>query len=181
MQKKTARLSWFSVVLVVALISILAYLIASQIVTNHPGALRSSTALSARTGQKVEPMDDGLLYNDGTTLHALGSNGLQIWSYAAGSGSDFSVGKGGVAAWKNTTLSLLSSDQGATLYSGNMDDTILDARMDEEYAAVQEGEEHNSTIVILEHGGRQSGQDRFQQPYGCWISAFSITAACFGP
>ncbi len=155
MQKKTARLSWFSVALVVALVSLLAWLIASQIVSNSSEALRTKTALPARTGQEMEALGDGLLYSDGTTLHALSGKGLQIWSYAAGSGSAFSVGKGGVAAWQSKTLSLLSGDQGATLYSGTLEDTILDARMDTQYAAVQVGTEHNSVMLIMEHGGRQ--------------------------
>lgn len=155
MQKKTARLSWFSVVLVVALVCLLAWLIASQIVSNRSGALRSATALPARAGQVVESLGEGLLYNDGTTLHALGSNGLQIWSYAAGSQSGFSVGKGGVAAWQGKTLSLLTGDQGVPLYSGDMEDRVLDARIDTQYAAVQVGEEHDSVLLILEHGGRQ--------------------------
>ncbi len=155
MQKKTARLSWVSVVLVVALISVLAWLIASQIVSSNSGALRTKTALPARAGQEMEPLSDGLLFSDGTTLHALNGKGLQIWSYAAGSGSHFSVGKGGVAAWQSRTLSLLSSDQGATMYSGTLEDTILDARLDTQYAAAQVGTEHNSVMLIMEHGGRQ--------------------------
>lgn len=155
MQKKTARLSWFSVALVIALVSLLAWLIASQIVSSRSGALRTYTALPARTGQKMEPLSDGLLYSDGTTLHALNGKGLQVWSYAAGSGSSFSVGRGGVAAWQSKTLSLLTGDQGATLFSGTLENTILDARMDTQYAAAQVGTEHDSVMLILEHGGRQ--------------------------
>jgi hypothetical protein len=155
MQKKTARLSWFSVVLVVALISLLAWLIASQIASRSSGALRSKTALPARSGQAMEPLGEGLVFSDGTTLHALNGKGLQIWSYAAGSGSSFSVGKGGVAAWQGKTLSLLSQDQGATLYSGTLEAEILDARMDTQYAAAQVGTEHSSVMLIMEHGGRQ--------------------------
>jgi hypothetical protein len=171
MQKKTARLSWFAVALVVALISLLAWLIASQIVLRNTGALRTATALPARPGQEMEPLDNGLLYSDGTTLHALNGKGLQIWSYAAGSGSGFSVGKGGVAAWQDKTLSLLSSEQGAVYYSGMMENTIVDARMDTQYAAVQvlmpatdqrAASEHNSVMLILEHGGRQV--DRIELP-----------------
>ncbi len=155
MQKKTARLSWFNVVLVVALISLLAWLIASQIASRSSGALRSKTALPARTGQAMEPLGEGLVFSDGTTLHALNGKGLQIWSYAAGGGSSFSVGKGGVAAWQGRTLSLLSSDKGATLYSGSLEADILDVRMDTQYAAAQVGEEHSSVMLIMEHGGRQ--------------------------
>lgn len=155
MQKKTARLSWFSVALVVALISLLAWLIASQIVSSHSGALRTATALPARTGQATEPLGDGLVFSDGTTLHALNGKGLQIWSFAAGSGSKFSVGKGGVAAWQGKTLSLLTGDKGTTLYTGSLEDTILDVRLDSQYAAAQVGTEHSSVMLIMEHGGRQ--------------------------
>ena len=175
MQKKTARLSWFSVALVVALVSLTAWLIASQIVSRQSGALRTATALPARTGQKMEPLGDGVVYTDGTTLHALNGKGLQVWSYAAGSGSSFSVGKGGVAVWQSRTLSLLTGDQGATLYSGTMENTIVDARMDTQYAAVQvlatrtdaqggaqSPSEHDSVMLILEHGGRQV--DRIELP-----------------
>lgn len=162
MQKKTARLSWFAVALVVALISLLAWLIASQIVLRNTGALRTATPLPARPGQKMEPLENGLLYSDGTTLHALNGKGLQIWSYPAGSGSGFSVGKGGVAAWQKRTISLLSGEQGAVYYSGTMENDILDARMDTQYAAVQVGTQHSSVMLILEHGGRQV--DRIELP-----------------
>ncbi len=155
MQKKTARLSWFSALMVVALISFLAWLIASQIAATRSGALRNKTALPARAGQAVETLGDGIIYSDGTTLHAMNGKGLQIWSYAAGSGSKFSVGKGGVAAWSGTALALLTEDQGSTLYSGNMEDAILDVRLDATYAAVQVGAEHSSVMLILERGGRQ--------------------------
>jgi hypothetical protein len=61
----------------------------------------------------------------------------------------------GVAAWQGKTLSLLSQDQGATLYSGTLEAEILDARMDTQYAAAQVGTEHSSVMLIMEHGGRQ--------------------------
>ena len=155
MQKKTARLPWLPAILVVALISLMAWLIASQIVERNSGALRTKTALPARTGQQMEPLNDGLIFSDGATLHALNEKGLQIWSYAAGSGSKFSVGKGGVAAWQERTLSLLTADKGTTLYTGTLEDNILDVRLDSMYAVAQVGTEHSSVMLIMEHGGRQ--------------------------
>ncbi|NLD84046.1 MAG: hypothetical protein GX637_07765 [Clostridiales bacterium] len=163
MQKKTARLSWFSALMVVALISFMAWLIASQIAASRSGALRNKTTLPARTGQAVEVLGNGIIYSDGTTLHALNDKGLQIWSYAAGSGSKFKVGKGGVAVWSGRALALLTEDQGSTLYNtGSMEDNILDVRLDTTYAAVQVGTEHSSVMLILERGGRQV--DRIELP-----------------
>ena len=83
------------------------------------------------------------------------SGGRQIWSYAAGSGAGFSVGSGGVATWSGGIFSILSADEGVTLFSDSVQGGILDARVGTVYAAIQTGTEHDSTILVLDSTGRQ--------------------------
>lgn len=161
-RKKTVRLNWIAVLLVVVLLCSAAFLLARQIVQSQSVVLRNATILPARAGQAICANGEGVVYYDGASLHALNARGLQVWSYAAGTQASFDVGEGGVAVWSGTLLSLLSADQGLSLYSGNMEGEILDARLGTTYAAVQVGEEHDSTIVVMETGGRQV--DRIELP-----------------
>ena len=159
---KTVRLNWIAVLAVVAAISLVAFLVARQIVDSRSMTLRTPTLLSARAGQELQVNGDGVVYYDGATLHALNGRGQQVWSHAAGTLARFDVSEGGVAVWSGTLLSLLTADQGRSLYSGNMESDIIDARLGTVYAAAQIGPEHDSTIIVLEPGGRQV--DRIELP-----------------
>lgn len=154
-KKPTRRLSWTAVLLLVALLSTGSFFLARFIVEMRQPVLRNSITLTAKPGQNIKPLGSGLIYYDDVALHALNDRGQQIWTHAPGAGADFSVGLGGVAAWSGTQLSLLTADRGEALYSGNLEDVVLSAYLGTSYAAAQIGEEHNSSIVLMETGGRQ--------------------------
>lgn len=153
-KKPTKRLSWMAVLLIVAVLCTGSFLLARWIVDVRQPVLRNATELTALPGQNIKPLGSGVLYHDGTTLHALNARGQQTWTYTAGVGADFSIGLGGVATWTDTTLSLLDVN-GKTLFSGNLDQPILHAYLGTEYAAVQTGAEHDSIMLLMETGGRQ--------------------------
>lgn len=155
MEKSTGKLPWPVAVALVAILVGGAIWAANRITSRNPGALASATRTSALAGQEVQVLGNGMLYYDGTTLHALNDNAQQIWSYAAGTGAGFSVDSGGVCSWSGTMVTFLTSEDGKILYSGNMNETILDACIGLKYAAVQVGEEHNSVIYLMESGGRR--------------------------
>lgn len=156
MEKKPSRpLSWVAVLLVVCLICGAAYLTARQIVAARTSLLRDAIEVTAKPGQAIAPLGDGMIYYDGTTLHALDARGRQIWSYSPGSGAEFDVGDGGVAVWAGENISLLNAETGATLFSGPVESAVLSARLGETYSAVQTGTEHNSVMLILDSAGRQ--------------------------
>lgn len=165
---KTIRLSWIAVLLVVVLLCVGAYFIATQIVNARMPRLRDVITLPASSNQAIQPLGDGAIYFDGGSLHALDGRGRQIWGYPAGSSARFSVSDGGVATWSGTMLSLLDPSTGAALYSGNVENNVISARLGKTYAAVQlekepeagayvidPGKEHNSVMLILDTGGRQ--------------------------
>lgn len=152
--KPKKRLSWIVVLCVVTTLCASAFFLARGIVDRQMPVIRSAIALPARPGQNIQPMGGGVLYYDGATLHALGSNGRQTWNHTAGSNADYAVGFEGVAVWADTLLSLLDS-KGTTIYSENLEKKILSARLSNLYVAVQIGTEHNSEMMILERGGRE--------------------------
>lgn len=152
---ETRGLSWASALLITALI-MMASMIAARVITSVGyDAAGSATLLPCSSDQKIEPLGNGVVYSDGTHLHALNSDGRQTWNYMVGAGFSFKANEAGVAAWTGSSLALLDGSSGRALFSGVMEDTIISAVMGENYAAVLIGsDEQNSTMLIMEHGGR---------------------------
>lgn len=151
---RTKRLSWIVVLIIVAALVAGAYLSAQWIVELRRPVIREAILLPSQPGQTTSPLNNGVIYNDGTTLHALDANGKQIWNSSIGSGASFSVSTGGIAAWNGTYLTLLT-DTGASNYGGNLENPILSAKMGTTYVAVQTGTAHQSTMEILDLSGRK--------------------------
>lgn len=154
-KRKNSASSGIAVFLVVALLCVGAFFVARSIVQKRSGAMGQAIATPAYADQTVKALGGGILYYDGSALHALNEQGRQIWNYAVGVDAGFSVDSGGVAAWSGTMLSLLTSEEGLTQFSGSMEGEILAARMGTVYSAVQTGEEHNSVMLVLDASGRQ--------------------------
>ncbi|MGI6172818.1 MAG: hypothetical protein ACOYI8_02840 [Christensenellales bacterium] len=155
MERKKRRSGFAApAVLIVALLCLLAWFLAKRIVSGGSGTLRTAIELPAKSMYHTETLGDGVLYNDGATLHALNNRGRQIWSFSAGTGADFSVGAGGVATWAGNLITLLGASNGSTLYSSRIEGgSIRSAYLGEIYAAIQIGEERASSIVLLDVGG----------------------------
>lgn len=160
--KKRSRLSWIAVLLLVAVFTGGSFLLAQLLVGNRSTVLTRATLLPCEPTQNVQPLGNGLVYYDGNLLRRLDGSGNQSWSCMVGSGADFEAGKNGVAAWNGTMLTLLDASNGSSLYSGNMEQSILSAHMGSKYAAVLTGTENDSTIVVLERAGKQVDQIRFE-------------------
>lgn len=149
------RVPWAIVLLIVVFACTIAY--CGALVIN---ALLSDSdyqydvvELSGNKG--LEVTDDGFVYYDGSSISAISSRSETKWSHSIGSGADFDATDYGVAAWSNTSLTLIDGTTGTTTFSGNMEAEILSARIGEKYTAVLLGPEHNSTIVLMEHGGKR--------------------------
>lgn len=153
---ETKGLSWAAALLVTALITLSGVLLAKWFTTFGSGPAGSATLLPCNASQTIEPLGDGVIYSDGTHLHALNASGRQKWNYMVGSGLSFDANEDGVAAWTGSSIALLNADSGAPLFSGVMDEKVISATMGSAYAAVLIGEdEQNSTLMILEHGGHE--------------------------
>lgn len=153
---ETKGLSWSAALLITALITLTGILLAKWFTGFGGGPAGSATLLPCNASQTIEPLGDGVVYSDGTHLHALNASGRQKWNYMVSSGFSFDANEDGVAAWNGSSIALLNAETGAPLFSGVMDEKVISATMGPGYAAVLIGEdEQNSTLMILEHGGHE--------------------------
>ena len=153
---ESKALTWVSALLVTALLMTASFMIARRITSNRGGQAGGFTLLPCNSSQTIQPLGDGVIYSDGTHLHALNASGRQRWNYMIGAGFSFDANASGVAAWTGNSLSLLDGGTGASLFSGAMNEPVISAVMGETYAAVLIGaDEQNSTLIIMEHGGRE--------------------------
>lgn len=155
-RNRKGRLPWAIVLLIIVFSCAIAY--CGALIFAHA---RDATSFgNQRTVtvdglQKLEAVRDGFVYYDGSAVSKVGADGEPRWSYMMGSGADFTATDAGVAAWTGKKLTLIASGSGTAEFSGNMDGDVLSAHMGSEYAAVLVGPEHNSTIVLMEIGGRR--------------------------
>jgi len=141
--------------LATAVLCLISYVVARQLVAPRGGDELSAILLPCTPDHRIVPLHDGVLFHDGTHLHALDDRGRQIWSQLAGTGSNFSVSDGGVAVWLGTKLTLFNAATGVPLFSQNLTGNILSAKLGTVYAAVQMGEERNNTIMVVGRDGSQ--------------------------
>ncbi|MBR7187281.1 MAG: hypothetical protein IKD53_01880 [Clostridia bacterium] len=154
-RKRNTRLPWAIALLIVVFVCIVAYLGARLI----SGASRKSAyeykTIEIASNLGLEVVEDGFVYYDGSSIGSVTTDAKVKWSYLIGKNADFDATDYGVAAWSEDSLTLIDSDTGTTTFSGNMDASVLSARMGERYTAVLLGPEHDSTIVLMEKGGRK--------------------------
>lgn len=105
--------------------------------------------------QGIETVDSGFVYYDGSSIGLVNTDATLKWSYRIGANADFDATNYGVAAWSGTSLTLIDAELGTTTFSGTMESEILSARIGEKYTSILLGPEHNSTIVLMEQGGRR--------------------------
>lgn len=108
--------------------------------------------------QDLQATSDGFVYYDGSTVSSMDTDGKVKWSYLVGSDAGFSATDYGVAAWTDKTITLIDAKTGSTSFNGNMDEEVLSAHIGDKYTAILIGAETNSTIVLMESGGKQVSQ-----------------------
>ena len=154
--RRTGRLPWGAALLIAVAICALSVLVAylGKQVFGQKG-YGSYTAVTLTGNQGVQVAGDGFIYYNGSTLASVSSTGAQGWSYSVGANASFNAGDSGVAVWSGRRLSIIGRENGDTLYTGQMDEDILSAKSGAVYTAVLLSPEHDSTIVLLENGGRE--------------------------
>ena len=156
MERNRSRGLPWAIALLIVLFACLVAFVGGRIISN---ATRRSAydykavQLSANLG--LEVVDDGFVYYDGGSIGAVTTEGHVKWTHLLGRNGDFDATDYGIAAWSGETLTLIDSQTGTTSFSGVMETDVLSARMGERYTAVLLGPEHNSTIVLMEAGGRR--------------------------
>ena len=155
-QNRQDRLPWAIVLLIIVLCCAIAFAGARLFSgARSAGSFASVRTLQLSGAQKVEVVGAGFVYYDGGSISKVSAGGESMWNYMVGAGADFTASDAGVATWSGQKLTLIDGSTGVTGYSGNMDSDVLSAYVGKEYAAVLIGPEHNSTIVLMETGGRK--------------------------
>ena len=101
---ETKGLSWSAALLVTAVIMIASVLLAKAITSSHGRGISDATLLPCSASQEIMPLGEGVVYSDGTHLHALNRSGKQIWNYMVGAGFSFDANESGVAAWNGSSI-----------------------------------------------------------------------------
>ena len=153
--KRDKRLPWAIALLIVVLVCVIAYG-GSAVFTRltHRGAY-DYKAVNILSINGLEVVDDGFVYYDGSSVALVTTDAKVKWSNMVGRNADFDATSYGVAAWSGTSLTLINSNTGTPTFSGTMESEVLSAHIGEKYTAVLLGPEHNSTIVLMESGGRK--------------------------
>jgi len=170
--RKNARNPWVIVLLIVIIACSLAYGIAAlgKSIFNDDSFGATKTIEIANL-QDLQATADGFIYYDGSTVSSIDSTGDVRWSYLVGANAGFSATDYGVATWVGKTITLIDGKSGSTSFNGNMAENVLSAYVGDKYTAILVGEnEANSTIVLMESGGKQVSQivleDVFAVDYG---------------
>ena len=153
---RQGRLPWAIVLIIVVFCCAAAYAGAMIWTRAQNGSTFTSYSVyRPEAVQKLEVVNNGFVYYDGSSLTKVSDGGNIQWNYIVGVNADFKATRAGVASWVGNSLTLISAGNGTPTYSGNMDSEILSATLGSEYAAVLLGPEHNSTIVLMEAGGNR--------------------------
>ncbi|MBE5807363.1 MAG: hypothetical protein E7317_03365 [Clostridiales bacterium] len=107
------------------------------------------------SAKKIETVDDGLIYYDGSSVTKIGKTANVRWSYIVGANADFRATDAGVASWVGSKLTLIDGSNGTPGYSGNLESGILSAVMGSQYSAALLEPEHGGTIILMENNGRR--------------------------
>lgn len=152
---RTRRLPW-AIALLIVTFAIVVALVMGRIISNatrRTAYAYQAVQLSSNYGLQV--VDDGFVYYDGGSIGAVTADGHVKWTHLLGRNGAFEASNSGIAAWSGESLTLIDSKTGTTSFSGVMETEVLSARIGERYTAVLIGPEHNSTIVLMEEGGRR--------------------------
>jgi len=157
--RNSARIPWAIVLMILVISCAIAYgcaALGDKIFADD--SFGRTRTIDIANLQDLQATSDGFVYYDGSTVSAIDSQGDVRWSYLVGADAGFSATDTGVAAWVGNTVTLIDSKSGSTTFNGNMADNVLSARVGSQYTAILTGTETNSTIVIMESGGKQISQ-----------------------
>lgn len=118
------------------------------------GGPRRFTARKLRcvVSQQVTPLDDRVLYYDGSTLFCLSSNGTEMWKYVLGANGGFSVSDRIVVAWTGAHLHILDKN-GRVTFNDRLTDNIQFARAGNQYVAAVIGDSISPSLIVKDING----------------------------
>lgn len=164
MEKRRSRRNPWPIVLIILVLCCAVAFGGARLLNNafRGDRLGYSRAVNIANIQDLQATATGFVYYDGSTVSAINSQGGVDWSYLLGAGAGFKASDYGVAAWVGKTITLIDAKTGATSFNGTLADDVLSAYIGDKYTAILIGEESNSTIVLMENGGKQVNQIDFE-------------------
>lgn len=169
--KRSGKIPWTLVLIILAFTCALSYgiaVIGTRLLDKE--TFGRYETLNISNIQDLQTTSEGFVYYDGSTVSSISSAGDVRWSYLVGQNAAFSATDYGVAAWTGDTITLIDSKSGTTSYNGTMDENVISACIGNKYTAILIGEEHSSTMILMENGGRQVNK----------IDLNSVTAVDYG-
>lgn len=154
-QNRGGRIPWAIALLIVVLACAIAYGAARILTARTQDNAYDYKTVTIAQNPAIEVVGDGFIYYDGSSIASVSTQAKVRWSYLIGRNADFDATPHGVAAWVGDALTLIDGATGTTSFSGVMDQNVLSACVGEKYTAVLLSPEHNSTIVLMEQGGRR--------------------------
>ena len=154
-KNRNARIPGAIALLIVVFVCVTAFVAGRVITRVSRRSAYDYKSVSIPANMAMEVVDDGFIYYDGSSIAAVNTEARVKWSYLIGKNADFDTTDYGVAAWTGDSLTLIDTNTGTTTFSGSMETDVLSARIGEKYTAVLLGPEHDSTIVLMEQGGRR--------------------------
>lgn len=149
------KLSWVLTILIAVLICGLSLLGAFVIKNSWSApAYGEYKAVPLSGNEGVQVSGNGFVYYNGSSLASVSSRGKVQWTYMVGANASFKASASGVASWSGETLTVIDRKTGNTSYTSPMDAEVISAYTGEQYTAALLAPEHNSTIVLIENGGR---------------------------
>ena len=152
--KRQYTLKWSTVLTVIAAMMLAAYLLARLFSNSGDDPLSSVVRMNIPANRDVQVAGDYIYYMESGSLHCVDSSGKYVWNRGNDVDSSFHATKYGVAVWSGESISLYKAETGETLTSEVMETEILSAGIGDTYAAVVLGPEHDSTVVLMTHGGK---------------------------
>lgn len=152
---QNGKLSWGLVLLITAVVCAIS-LLGARLIGNRTGGMSFGEykTFALTSNQGIQTVGDGFVYYNGSSLAHVSTGAQTQWTYMVGANASFSASDTGVAVWSGQTLTVIDCQEGTTTYSGSMGAEVLSARAGSKYTAVLLAPEHNSTIALLESGGK---------------------------
>lgn len=151
--KRQHSLKWSAVLMITVAITLAAYLVARMISGAGDEPLSKVVRMNTPANRELQVSGEYIYYMESGSLHCVDSGGKYVWNTANDIDSRFHVSKHGVAVWSGRNISLYNAVTGGTIASEVMDDDILSASVGDAYAAIVMGDEHDSTIALMDRSG----------------------------
>ena len=127
---------------------------------------------AARPEYNIQPFGKDVLVYDGMILSCFDANGTNRWKYTLGMDAAYRATKTMIAAWSGHQVHVLDRN-GDALFNDRMSGPVRFAQVGESLIAACVGDETDSVVTVLNHGGILQDSISFPDLYVFDIGFFS--------